>query len=177
VAVVTLAYPLAVYLALDRFEPRAFALLLVVLALIRGWATRQPLWIVVGAAALMLGVAAALADDWLPIKLYPVLVNGALLALFAISLVRPPSAIERLARLSEPELPAAAVVYTRTVTQVWCGFFALNGAVAFATALWASPEVWVLYNGVVAYALMGLLFGAEWVVRQRVRARHRAAHG
>jgi uncharacterized membrane protein len=79
-----------------------------------------------------------------------------------------------LARLREPDLPPHAVVYVRRVTQVWCGFFLLNGSVALATALWASERVWALYNGLIAYLLIGTLFAVEWLVRQRVKAR---AHG
>ena len=108
-----------------------------------------------------------------------------MLALFGASLVRPPSAVERLARLSDPDLPPVAVVYTRRVTQVWCVFFALNGGMALATALWASDAVWTLYNGFIAYVLIGALAGVEWLVRRRVRGRidalktmvERGAHG
>ena len=51
-----------------------------------------------------------------------------------------------------------------------------------ATALWASPAVWALYNGLLAYFAMGALMGGEWLVRRRVRARvaadaQGAAHG
>ena len=65
--------------------------------------------------------------------------------------------------------------YTRTVTKVWLGFFVFNGAVALATALWASDAVWALYNGLIAYCLIGILGGAEWLVRRRVRRSYRAA--
>jgi uncharacterized membrane protein len=99
-------------------------------------------------------------------------VNAALLAAFGYSLAVPPSMVERLARLREPQLPDAAVAYTRRVTQVWCGFFAVNGALALGTALWASPAVWSLYTGVIAYLLMGLLGGAEYVVRMRFKRLH-----
>ena len=91
--------------------------------------------------------------------------------LFAMSLWRGPSVVERLARLREPDFPPAAVVYTRRVTQVWCGFFVVNGLIAVATALWASTAVWTLYNGLLSYVAMGVLMGAEWLVRRRVRGR------
>ena len=57
-----------------------------------------------------------------------------MLAVFAVSLRFPPSAVERIARLSDPDLPPQGVAYTRRVTQVWCGFFVFNGAAALATA-------------------------------------------
>jgi uncharacterized membrane protein len=42
---------------------------------------------------------------------------------------------------------------------------------ALLTSLWASTEVWALYNGLIAYLLMALLFAGEWLVRQRVQRR------
>jgi uncharacterized membrane protein len=114
----------------------------------------------------------ALAGFWAnalgPLKLYPVLVNAVMLALFAASLRWPPSAVERMARLRHPDLPPRGVAYTRRVTWVWCGFFVANGALALITALWASERVWSLYNGLIAYVVMGVLFAGEWLVRQRV---------
>jgi uncharacterized membrane protein len=73
--------------------------------------------------------------------------------------------IERFARMSAPDLPAQAIGYTRRVTQVWCVFFAINGAIALVTALWAAPAIWTIYNGLVAYLMMGLLLAGEYVVR------------
>ncbi|SEL71138.1 Uncharacterized membrane protein [Roseateles sp. YR242] len=173
VLALTAAYPLLVFVSLGHIEPRYMALLLLVLGLLR-MATGtggqvQARWIV--AAALLLAALTALLNQSLPLKLYPVLVNLAMLTLFSVSLVRGPSVVERLARLTDPHLPPQAIVYTRRVTQIWCGFFLVNGGVALATALWASERIWALYNGLFAYGLMGLLMGGEWLVRRRVRAR------
>jgi uncharacterized membrane protein len=119
-----------------------------------------------------LAACTGLANAALPLKLYPVLINTALGALFAWSLAKPPTAIERIARLQRPELDAAGVAYTRKVTWVWLVFFVLNGSVAAGTALWASDATWALYNGLLCYGLMGVLFAGEWLVRQRVMTRH-----
>lgn len=173
--VLSLAYPLLVYLAMGRFEPRWMALLLFALALLRAAATRQPVWLAASVGAGALALLATVFNQALPLKLYPALVNAVLLAVFAVSLRFPPSAVERIARLSEPDLPPHAIAYTRRVTQVWCGFFVLNGTLALATALWASERTWALYNGLLAYLMMGVLFAAEWCIRQRVRAAH--GHG
>jgi len=169
VTIMTMVYPLLVYFGLQRIEPRWLALLLVGVALARAWLTRQRFWFAAAVGAMLLGLASVLGNAILPLKLYPVLVNGVLLCVFGASLRWPPSAIERLARLTEPNLPPAAIAYTRTVTQVWCGFFVVNGLLALATALWATVEIWSLYNGLIAYVLMGLLFGGEWLVRQRLK--------
>lgn len=169
----TLLYPLVIYFGMDWLEPRALASLLLAIVSARALISREPVWLFAAAGAVVLVIVSVAANQLLPLKLYPVLVNGVMLGLFAISLRHPPSAIERIARLQEPDLPPEAVAYTRKVTVVWCLFFIGNGCVALATALWASDRVWATYNGLVAYLLMGLLFAGEWLVRQRVRARKR----
>ncbi|WP_411852584.1 hypothetical protein ACLB90_08955 [Stenotrophomonas sp. LGBM10] len=174
-ALLSLAYPLVVYLSLGHFEPRWLSLLLFALAALRALTTRQPVWWVAALGTGVLALVATAFNQSLPLKLYPALVNAVMLVIFATSLRFPPSAVERLARLSEPELPPFAVVYTRHVTSVWCGFFILNGGLALATALWASDQVWALYNGLLAYVMMGVLFAGEWLVRRRVKAAH--GHG
>jgi uncharacterized membrane protein len=101
------------------------------------------------------------------LKLYPVAVNAVLFTAFFKSLLRGPSAIEKLARLRRPNLGPEGVAYTRKVTQIWCAFFVFNGLLSLGLALWASTESWALYTGGVAYALMGLLFLGEWAVRPK----------
>ncbi|WP_035056705.1 hypothetical protein [Andreprevotia chitinilytica] len=122
----------------------------------------------IGPIALLLGAAALIARSDLPVKLYPVLVNAGLLAVFAASLHAPQTVIERLARLREPDLPESGVRYTRKVTQAWCVFFTANGLIALAT-VFAPPKIWALYNGLIAYLLIGTMFGIEWLIRRRVR--------
>jgi len=174
-ALLSLAYPLVVYLSLGRFEPRWLSLLLFTLAALRALTTRQAVWWVAALGTGLLALIATAFNEALPLKLYPALVNAVMLVIFATSLRFGPSAVERLARLSEPDLPPFAVIYTRRVTWIWCGFFVLNGSLALATALWASNQVWAFYNGLLAYVMMGALFGGEWLVRRRVKAAH--AHG
>jgi uncharacterized membrane protein len=114
--------------------------------------------------------AVGLVSADLGVRLYPVAMNLAMLYAFASTLWRPPSMIERFARLMEPDLDAAGVRYTRGVTMVWVGFFVINGSLALWTAVAGSWLAWTVYNGAIAYLLAGLLFGVEYLVRQRVRA-------
>lgn len=171
--VLTVLYPLVIWFGDGQVEPRWLAALLLLAA-----ASRLPAMKVSSAArwsvagALLLAAFAVWQNALLPLKLYPVLVNAAFLAAFAYSLASPPSMVERLARLTEPDLPPQAVAYTRVVTQVWCVFFAINGSIALGTALWASPAVWSLYTGVISYVLMGALFGGEYLVRLRFKRTH-----
>ncbi len=166
-------YPLVVYGGLEYWGVRPLALFLAGLACVRLMAGRwlglpggNATWLM-AAAALVAGVT-LVTGSVTGLKSYPVVVNLFMLALFAFSLRYPPCMIERLARWREPDLPAEAVPYTRKVTMVWCGFFAINGAIATAT-LFASDRVWALYNGLLAYLLMGMLFAGEYLVRRRVR--------
>ncbi|WP_254918404.1 hypothetical protein [Cobetia sp. QF-1] len=124
-----------------------------------------------GLAGLLVGVS-VLSEAELGLRAYPVLVNLAMLSVFATSLWHGMPVIERLARLQEPDLPPAGVRYTRQVTRVWCGFFIFNASIASWTALYADLATWTLYNGLISYALMGLLFSGEWLVRRRLRSSH-----
>lgn len=171
VILITIAYPVLVYFGIGHFEPRWLAMLLCGLAVLRAWAAREPFWLAAAAGALLLAAVSMMGNALFPLKLYPVLVNLVLFAIFVTSLFSPVSAIERIARLREPDLHPRAVAYTRRVTQVWCWFFAFNGSMAFATAWWGSDAAWALYNGLIAYLLIGALFAIEWLVRRRVKAR------
>ena len=99
---------------------------------------------------------------------YPVLVNAVLLAAFAGSLFFRPTIVERIARLRDSDLPPQAIPYLRRVTAAWCVFFVGNGAIALYTATAASFETWVLYNGLIAYILIGSMFAGEFFIRVRV---------
>ena len=101
--------------------------------------------------------------------------NLTMLLAFGLTLLRPPSMIERFARIAEPDLDSHGVQYTRRVTWVWMGFFVLNGSVALWTALHGSLMLWGLYNGAVSYVLAGTLFLGEYIVRKIVRSRREAA--
>lgn len=169
IGLATVLYPFAIYLGLGRIAPRWLALLLLAMALFRAVSSRDRAWRVAAVAAALLVLVSFLANTALPLKLYPVLVNATLLAVFAISLRFPPCVVERLARIRDTQLPPRAIPYLRRVTLAWCVFFVFNGSIALATALFASDGVWALYNGLIAYLLMGLLFVGEWLLRQRMR--------
>lgn len=182
IAAVLAAYPLLVYAGLSRFGVRGVALVLAVASLLRLLALRlqgRPslgtgqLVLVCGGGVLLATVSFVL-DSAAAVRYYPVLVNGALLTLFAASLASPPTVIERIARVRDPGLPPSAVLYTRRVTVAWTIFFAINGGIALYTALHAPLAVWALYNGLIAYLLIGAMLGGELVVRRVVRVRTHA---
>lgn len=102
---------------------------------------------------------------------YPVAVSALMLALFGGSLFTEQSVIERLARLSQPDLPPSGVRYTRRVTQIWCVFFVFNGLFTAILVFTSSWHLWALYSGVIAYVFMGLLLAGEWLFRRYVLVR------
>ena len=171
VAVVAALYPLAVYAAQGRVEPRVLALALGVAAAARFALGKGAFVRGLSLVILALTVVVLLSNATLPLKLYPVAVNASFLVLFAWGLYAPPTVIERMVRVRTPDLPPEAVAYIKKVTGVWCIFFLLNGTTAFVTARYASTAVWTLYNGLIAYGLMGLLFAGEYLVRRRVMRR------
>ncbi len=121
------------------------------------------------ACAILCSAALLLSQESL-VFWYPVLVNGALLALFAGSLLWGPPVAERLARLSFKEgLPQEAVRYCRKATAAWCGFFLVNGLVALGTVLAGDADVWTLWNGCFSYVFLGAFALCEYGVRRRVQ--------
>jgi uncharacterized membrane protein len=168
-----MAYPLIVYFGLPFLSPSLLIGAALGLLALRLLVTRRsvgsdywhrPLLIAGG----VLIVLAAI-DSRMAVKAYPVLISLAAAAVFGASLLSPPTVIERLARLSEPNLSPEGVAYTRTVTQVWTIFLLSNAAIAAAVGLWGSIEQWTLWNGFISYLLMGSLFIGEFAVRRFVR--------
>ncbi|MGH7878344.1 MAG: hypothetical protein ACREQD_02490, partial [Candidatus Binataceae bacterium] len=104
-----------------------------------------------------------------------VLLSLVLAAAFAYSLLRPPTIIEQIARLRQPDLPLEVNSYLRKVTIAWLMFFLSNAAVSAATALSGSLRLWTLYNGFIAYLAIGAMFAAEFLIRQGVHQRLRGA--
>ncbi|HQQ62825.1 MAG TPA: hypothetical protein PLF22_04550 [Pseudomonadales bacterium] len=178
-AVVALAaYPLLVFAGISSFGARPMALVLLALLGLRfflpGLPSRAaPAFIVLVALVVVAPTLWFDRADYL--RFYPVLMNIAMFGLFASSLLAGQTIIEKIARVSDPALSAAGVRYTRHVTQVWCVFFILNASIAFYTAIACRFATWALYNGLVAYGLMGLLFAAEYGVRRIFRRNERLA--
>lgn len=173
-ALLTLSYPLAIWLLGDQVSPRWLALSLVLLGALRLAATKQRAWVLLGLVALGLAAITGVLNVGWPLKWYPVFVNASMLVLFGVTLFRGPSMVERLARMREKELPPHAVIYTRRVTIAWCVFFVVNGTIAALTATIGTEKQWGLYNGLISYLLMGVFGGTELLIRRQVRKRHEA---
>jgi uncharacterized membrane protein len=184
-AVIVIAYPIIVYFGLDYFEARLVALAVIVIAVVRfflikkmeGIAARLPTANFVIGGLILVGLSTLATNSAVLLQFYPVCMNILLFGTFLNSLFRPPSMIEQFARMKTPNLPEAGVAYTRKATMVWCGFFAINGSMALYTALETNIGFWAIYNSLISYSLIGILFAGEYCVRKIVQRRDARNHG
>jgi uncharacterized membrane protein len=172
VLVLSVLYPLAVYWGIQYLTPRAIGSVLLILLILRYVITRPSTSS--DKTLLLIGVIFCQIVIWqnssLTLLFYPAIINFSLFSFFFLSLYFPPPVIERLARLQHPDLPDTGVRYTRQVTRVWCIFFMLNALISLWISLYGSLEQWSLYNGLIAYLLMGLLMTIEYIIRIRTQA-------
>ncbi len=98
-------------------------------------------------------------------RLYPAVVVGIALALFARSLARTPL-IEVFAVRMGDRLDERGRLVCRQLTRLWTGFLAVHLLVTCAT-VFMPLNVWALYNGAVSYVLLGALFAFSWTRRPK----------
>jgi len=172
-----LAYPFVVYFGLQIlpagfFAIGLFGLLVLKLTVSRKTNGRNTLPYLIAAVVLLILAARS---PMVGLKAYPVLLSLALAAAFAYSLIWPPTIVEQIARIRHPDLPLYVNSYLRKVTIAWLMFFLINAALSAATAMSGSLKLWTLYNGFIAYIAMGVMFAAEFLIRQVVHQRIRRA--
>ena len=179
-AVLAVIYPLLVYAGISHLGASTYGLLLAIIVILRlqglSHDDRKQLMLPT-TIAFTYAVVVALMNDETLLRLYPALINAMMLMAFGRSLLEPPSLIERFLAARGTAISAAGRVYVRNVTAAWCVFFASNGCIAVYTALFTSLDTWALYNGFLAYIIMGLLFCVELVVRHFYRLRHPEQQG
>lgn len=99
---------------------------------------------------------------------YPVAINLGLLLIFFASLLMPPSIVQRIAeKIEKRALDSVGIRYTAYVTRAWCVFFMVNGLISALLAWYQMMDLWTLYNGLIAYVLIGALLAGERVLRHR----------
>ena len=161
-------YPFVVYFGLPYLPPGPLVAMAVALGALHLLRQRggglMPRWSILAIPSVLL--ALLVLRPVLAAQAYPPLVSLCLAATFAWSLSHPPTAIERLARLTIPDLPPDGVAYTRTVTKVWTVFFLANASIACVCAVWFPVAIWTLWTGLVSYLCIGLLIVGEVAVRR-----------
>jgi uncharacterized membrane protein len=175
--VVSIAYPLIVFVAHADLPPLAFAAGACALLGARAFSSqshwsrrmRRPM---LGAIALI--AALALLDSTMAAKAYPVALSGGLALLFGSSLWRPHSLVEQIAELGGDHLSPAARRYCRRVTLVWTIWLVINTLISAGLAIAGSLAAWTLWTGVISYVVIGLIFSGEFLLRRLLRRRHAA---
>lgn len=175
IALVGAAYPVIVYFGLGVFSPRIILIAAIIFVVVRAVmfiiARKYGAGLIACIVAVIL-TAAGLASEMLALRFYPVIISATLTLVFTLSLFSGMPIIERFARLQTPELDTFGISYTRKLTKVWIAFFIANGLVSLSTALYATLEIWTLYNGFISYILIAVLLVGEWPVRRIIKARH-----
>lgn len=170
------AYPWLIYFGLTNWGMAVLAPCLLFLFLCRILVNRlsgrpamirSETHILIIALCLVLFAWVFKAEEW--ILVYPIIVSLVFFITFALTLVRPPSMIERFARAMGDDLDDRGVRYTRRVTEAWCLFFLINALIAAGTVLRGDLYVWAIYNGLLSYLLIGSLILGEVLLRRRLR--------
>lgn len=169
-----LAYPLGIYFLIDNVGVLPLGVVLVALFLGRLWLVARPqkhLIAIVGIAAAGFILLLSLSQSESLLKLYPAFINIGCLVAFGVTLLKPPSMIERLARLVRMPVSPHGTAYMKNLTIIWCGFFLLNAGISAWLALESTVEAWALYTGIYSYIAMAVLFVGEYVFRGYYRYR------
>jgi len=171
-----LAYPVLVHLSVVLGQPALAGLALIALyasfvfrALARGSIAAWASLLLAGAlAALAVRQGAALYALYLP----PILLPAAMFAWWAPTLrAGQVPLVTRMATAIRGPLSPEHAAYTRGVTAMWVGVFALLTAVGAGCAVWASPAQWSWVTNFLNPAFLGLVFAGEYAFR-RWRLRH-----
>lgn len=181
IAILSTLYPTIIFFGLyfGKLSPRILSLALITLALFhlssyskqnKGNAWRG-LFLFIATA--LCGSAAFTLNSFLFLKFYPVIVNVAFLVFFTYTLHHKPSLAFRMASLDKKILksPSKNFIesYCNKVTFAWCIFFTTNALLALVTIISQSDFAWIIYNGLIAYILMGIFFMTEITIRKKIQ--------
>lgn len=169
-------YPLLVHLLILYQVPAVAVAGLVVTSLVyfytmlhlRAGPRVRYAWIGVYALLAAVGLLNLLTDTVYALYLPPLLINSALMIVFALTLRHGSMPlVERLMRMEYPdaELPAALVRYARQLTRIWVGYFAIFVLVSLVLTVSAPLESWSLFANVLSYLFATLLFLAQYAYR------------
>lgn len=105
------------------------------------------------------------------LKFYPPVMNFCLFFIFFSSLFQERTVIQKIALASDPNSNENVMKYTRNLTYIWAVFTFLNFLVSVST-VFMSERIWALYNGLISYILVGLIFIIEYIVRINFMRKH-----
>jgi uncharacterized membrane protein len=164
-ALSVLFYPLLIYFGMTVYSSRTIAFLigmpLIGNFLMQNWRMDQMRLVMPALAIIVMYMIGTLLNSMIYMLYLPFLISTIFLTSFSYSLLFPPNTIEVFTRRFASDLSIEETAYCRHVTLIWVCFLGLNGVAAYYTACCASLRLWSLYNGVITYLMMGLLFAVE----------------
>lgn len=104
------------------------------------------------------------------LKFYPPICNLTVFIIFFSSIFTKETIIQKFARMWGDTLEGNAFIYTRNLTYIWCIFMFANLLISIWT-IFLSDNIWMLYNGLISYILIGLIFIVEYIVRRILQIR------
>jgi len=171
---VALLYPFIIYFGIEHVSPGLLAGLLAAVVLMRVWVSKLALFhkcLAVSAVVVIFILHWWLKGGVDSLRYYPVALNGVLLITFGLSLFKEQSLIEAIARNRGMDVGSHNLRYLRVLTAVWTGFFALSVLISFFTVIYGDLDIWLLYNGLGSYLLMGVLIVGEIIFRHFYKQR------
>ena len=157
------AYPFFVFYALQQNIAVRFIGLIVLLMVMFSFANNKNKYMLV--LGLVLCFLVIFFNQEIFLKLYPVLMNACVCAVFALSLNKTPLITKFAEKMRGEPLNENTLKYTRNATKAWVIFMLFNTLVSLAT-VFLSNEIWVIYNGFISYVLIGTMMTVEYIVRK-----------
>lgn len=162
--VFAVAYPFIVFWALKKDIALKFIGFVLLLSVIFSWTrSKNTILFILG---LLLCLSIIFFNQEIFVKLYPVLMNTGVFALFAVSLKKTPL-VTKFAEKMHKTMDEATIKYTRNATYAWAIVMGCNAVVSFIT-IFLSDEIWTLYNGLVSYMVIGTTMLIEYIIRKKV---------
>jgi len=103
--------------------------------------------------------------------LYPVLADLAFLIIWITSFFFPPPFAFYFIQIIDKNIKNIVPknkfdIYCFRATLVWCLYFIIDGIIAGITIIiyYRSPNVWYIYNALITYIIMGLIFAGEYII-------------
>jgi len=163
-SIVFIAYPAIIYFLISSGFPW-LSVAIVVGLLLSKFRHRSDNLLMIGGLLLLIVVSGYVFGPAFISKMAPLMIHLTLFSVFWGSLKTTPL-INRFARLDFPVLPPEIETYCRKLTVLWAVFFAMNVLICIALALYDDHRIWMLYNGLIVYLLIGVLVVGEYLWRR-----------
>ena len=161
---VIVIYPFVIFYALKQnIAIRFLGLVLLAMVAVSFLRNKNKYFFIIG---LTLSLFVIFFNQDVFLKLYPVLMNSAICAIFALSLRKTPLVTQIAQKTQKKPLTKEILKYTRNVTCAWAIFMFINAILSLIT-VFMSNEIWALYNGFVSYVLIGMMMLVEYIIRKR----------